>query len=237
MAVSILDFLNGLFSLVFVLISILVGILIALRYPKKKDRTFLLVGITWILMTAPWYPSTISFIVFIFTGMHISMYPIMIVGNIILPFALITWIIAFTELIYPRREKIFTLISSLFVISYLILFFIFLVKRPSLIGEELGMADVKTGPLVIVFQVILLLIVIITGTIFARVSLKVESKEVRLKGKFLLIAFYSFTIGALLDVFSSISILLLIIARIILISSALEFYCGFIMPPWVKRIS
>lgn len=232
------DFLNGLFSLIFVVISIFVGGTIASKYFKQQSRTFLLVGITWILMTAPWYPSTITFITSLFTPTLIGMYPIMVIGNIILPFVLITWITAFTDLIprYKGKQKIVVLITTICIGIYLVLFFIFLGLEPSLIGEELGKADVQNGIYVTAFQLISLLVVIITGTIFSKESLVRDNREVRTKGKFLLIAFWSLAIGAILDVFSNFHISLLIVARIILITSAFEFYCGFILPPGVKKL-
>jgi len=82
----------------------------------------------------------------------------------------------------------------------------------------------------------LLILFIITGTMLARESLKSDDPEVKLKGKLLFLAFYSFIIGSILDIFSSTSILLLTIARIVLISSAFTFYGGFILPNWMKKI-
>lgn len=189
-------------------------------------------------MTAPWYPSTITFITSLFTPTTIAMYPIMVIGNIILPFVLITWITSFTDLIprYKDKQKLFVLITTICVGIYLVLFFIFLGIQPSLIGRDLGKADVQNGIYVTAFQLISLLVVIITGTVFSKESLVKNNREVRTKGKFLLIAFWSLAIGAILDVFSTYHIALLIVARIILITSAFEFYCGFILPPGVKKL-
>jgi uncharacterized membrane protein (DUF485 family) len=146
---------------------------------------------------------------------------------------------AFTDLIprYKKQQKLFVSVTSIGVTIYLIFFFLFLVMEPSLIGEPIpGRADVSNGIYVTVFQLISLLIVIVTGTIFSRESLVKDNREVRTKGRFLLIAFWSLAIGSVLDVLSSVHIALLIAARIILITSAFEFYCGFILPPGVKKL-
>jgi hypothetical protein len=86
---------------------------------------------------------------------------------------------------------------------------------------------------------------LITGTVFAQKSIKSENREVRLKGKLLRGAFITFTIAAILDsllgmIFENptdplLSIMVVII-RIMLIISALEFYGGFLLPRWMKEI-
>ena len=76
----------------------------------------------------------------------------------------------------------------------------------------------------------------ITGTILARDSLTSENPDIRLKGWFLIFSIYSFVGGAILEIFSSASIVILISAKIALVASALEFYCGFFLPTWVKKL-
>jgi hypothetical protein len=89
------------------------------------------------------------------------------------------------------------------------------------------------------FQIILIIIVLVTGIIFARESLGSENKEIHLKGKFLIIAFISFVGGAVLEVFFTIrtlpGLIFKIISRLILMSSSIEFFIGYIMPERFKR--
>ncbi len=66
--------LNGLFSLLFVIFSLVIGLKIALKYREHKQRTLILVGITWIVMSKPWWGSLISFIVYLFNGVGISIF-------------------------------------------------------------------------------------------------------------------------------------------------------------------
>ena len=77
---------------------------------------------------------------------------------------------------------------------------------------------------------------LIPGILIARESLKSDDKEIKLKGRFLLAAFISWTIGAIMDAALQPNIITLTIARLILISSALEFYTGFLLPEKVKKI-
>ncbi|MFX0072289.1 MAG: hypothetical protein ACFFAO_14480, partial [Candidatus Hermodarchaeota archaeon] len=68
MALETLDLVNGIVLIIFCFISIYVGIRIILKYFVYKQRQFMLVGITWIFLVSAWYPASISFIMFFFTG-------------------------------------------------------------------------------------------------------------------------------------------------------------------------
>jgi hypothetical protein len=85
----------------------------------------------------------------------------------------------------------------------------------------------------------------ISGVIFAQRSIKVEDREVRLKGKLLRAAFITFTVGAILDsllgtIFEDPAdpflAVMVVVVRILLIISAIEFYGGFLLPRWMKDI-
>ena len=62
MALELVDFLQGSFSLIFVLISVYIGISILLKFFKYKSRLYILVGISWIGVANPWFPDSISFV-------------------------------------------------------------------------------------------------------------------------------------------------------------------------------
>ena len=75
----------------------------------------------------------------------------------------------------------------------------------------------------------------ITGVKFALETMKIDDPETKLKGKLLLIAFPSFCIGGFLDASISTTALTLIIFRLILMSSTIEFYGAFVLPNWIKK--
>ena len=77
---------------------------------------------------------------------------------------------------------------------------------------------------------------LITGFLFVRESLKSENPEIRLKGKFILIAFLFYTMGTLIDVIIDIPTeITIVLARTIMIVAIFMFYIGFTMPNWVKK--
>ena len=86
---------------------------------------------------------------------------------------------------------------------------------------------------------------LVTGVIFAQKSVKSDDREIRLKGKLLRAAFITFSVAAVLDsmlgtIFEDPSDPLLaifvVVVRILLIFSAIEFYGGFLLPRWMKEI-
>ena len=121
-------------------------------------------------------------------------------------------------------------------ILYEFLFFYFFFTDIAMLGVLQGPVDVKYGIFIIVIAIYILSVLLITGIIFARESLKSDNSEIRLKGKFLFAAFTSYVIGTFLSMFSSYSILLLMIGRILTILASIEFYYGFTLPNWIKKL-
>lgn len=235
MSLSLLDTVNGVFSLIFVMISLLIGVIILSRFFKFKERIYFFVGATWIFISEPWWPSSVSFLAVLINRVGISSGVYFLIGNIFIPVAIVLWLLAFTEFLYSEKR---TLILSIFAIIgaiFEILFFSFLFLNQSLIGELNGPVDVNYKSFIMVFLIIFLLIVVITGFLFANLSLKSEDPEVKLKGKLLIIAYITFSVGALLDAFVFFSEAIIIIIRLILIVSAICWYGGFLLPKWMKK--
>jgi len=89
LALKIVDYLQGSFSLIFVLISLIIGFIILSKYPKYKSRLYILVGISWIGVANPWFPDSISFVMNIFLQQSLFIEWYFIIGNCFLPIALL----------------------------------------------------------------------------------------------------------------------------------------------------
>ena len=231
--------LNGIFSLIFSIISIIIAFKIISKYPKSKNRTVLLVGLVWLGIVSSWYASSSSFLVaFITDGDGYMSAPpyYFIIGASPLPITAFIWMIAFTDLLYKKKQKIILIIFGITGVLFEIAFFALLFIDYNLVGTVSSPVDAEYEFFVTAYQIFLLVMVLITGLIFARVSLKSDNPEIRVKGKLLIAAFLSFVIGSILEILSGISIVILIVARIILISSSIEFYGGFMLPRWMERI-
>ena len=57
-----IEILNGILTTTFVFITFFVGIKIALKYRDTKDKLYLWMGISWILMVQPYWPAVFAFL-------------------------------------------------------------------------------------------------------------------------------------------------------------------------------
>ena len=235
MVLELFDFVNGLFALIFIVISFIVGIRIAFNYFKHKRREFILMGLAWIGLSEPWWPSAISFILVLTTGKGLPFELYVIIGNIAIPASLFVWMIAFSDFFFKEQQKQVLIITIIFGIVFEIVFFYLLFTDPILIGELSGPIDVEYRHFALGFLLAILFIILIMGSIFAIVSIMSDNPEVKLQGKFLLIAFISYTIGGFFDAIHTLNIIGLLIIRTLMILSAIEWYMGFLLPNFVKK--
>jgi len=232
---------NGTLTLIYVIISTVIGIKIASKYFTYKKRELILVGFTWIILMEIYWSSAFSFVAALITGEGLSPELYFTIGNLFVPIGLLMWLTAFTDFLYKQKQKIILTIAAVTGIIYYIAFFYFIFNDVSVIGEMYSPVDAEYRGFALLYLISVLLVFLITGIKFALESLKFDNPEVRLKGKFLLIAVISFAIGAGLDglkpyLFGGILEIVLIINRIILLSCAIEFYLGFNPPHWIQKL-
>ncbi|MFX1302130.1 MAG: hypothetical protein ACFFBV_04510 [Promethearchaeota archaeon] len=231
-----LDIVNGTFSLVFVAISIMVGLIILSRYFRYREKVYFYVGTTWLFISSSWWSSSVSFIVALINGSGIPEWLYFLIGNVFTPFAIILWLIAFTEFLYTEKRKLILLIFSIYGLIFEIVFFILLFIDPSQIGMLTPPVDVRYESFILVYLISFLIIVIFSGILFARLSLKSDDLEVKLKGKLLIMAYIFFAVGAVLDSSIPLNEITIVITRLILIISAILWYGGFLLPKWMKKL-
>lgn len=230
------DYIEGIFSLIFVIISIIVGLVILSKYFKHKNRLLIYVGLSWIGIVSPWYPSAINFLYVLLTNQSLSDPVYFAIGNIPPPIVLFIWFIAFTEFINKGIQKQLLLIYGTIAVIYEIFLIFFLFNDLSYVGYKSDIFASEHTSFVMIFLIAVVFVVLITGLLFARESLRSDNPEIRLKGKFLAVAFISWTVGSIIDSGFDLGAGVLIIIRILLISSAIEFYLGFIMPERIKNL-
>ena len=226
----------ALFSLIFVVISWILALSILSKYFKYRVRELLLVGIAWVGIAMPWTSDAISFIMIMTIGESLNPYMKVIIELTFLPVAVILWLIAFTDLLYKNQQKLILTIFIILGALFEIIFFYALFTDFSLIGKYTPPLKIDYTLPIYLFLILFLGIFLITGLLMGKESLKSENKELVLKGKFLIIAFISFLIGALLEIILPLHPVGIMLIRIILISSAIEYYIGFTLPEFVKKI-
>ena len=235
MALTNLQFVNGLSSLILVVIFITVGISIALRYRKTKERTYILFGITWMGVVEAYIAVSVSFIVALFNGVGLPLQIYFLIGMSAYPITTVIWITAFTDILYKEKQKIIQLIFVVIGIVYEVIFFYFLFTAPSLIGTLLSPVDAEFGIITRSYIYFCVVVILISGLMLAVASMKSENKEHKLRGIFLLLTLITFVFGAIFDALD-VNIVIITIVRLIMITSAIEFYIAFVMPKWAKRL-
>ncbi|MFX1338843.1 MAG: hypothetical protein ACFFDK_09560 [Promethearchaeota archaeon] len=230
-----LEILHGIFTTIFVVISLLVGLKILLKYFEHKRTELVAVGIAWMGMSTPWIGNSSSFLLYVLFGYRLEIFPYLFMENAFIPLALICWIYAFSTLVYPRSVKKITVTYAIICLTYETFLIAALIVDPKIIGSLEGMFDSNHTLIPNLFRVFGIFTVLITGVIFAKKSLISDEPSIQWKGRFMLIAMISFTVGAFLDAVLTFTPLQLVLVRLLLISSSIEYYLGFFLPDFVAN--
>lgn len=238
MALTELDILIGTFNLLFVIISFIVGISILTRYWKTKRIHFIYVGLVWMGICTPWLHGALTFVLELFGALMPEQLRF-VIAYVFIPIIIVLWMKVFGDLVYPKKEK---LLFNIYLISCIIceiIFFIFLFTDYKTYVGYFSQPFLATyQPFTRYTLMFFLASGFVTFMIFANKSLKSTDKEVKLKGKFLIIAMVTFTACSVLDSFKFFATIpiLIVITRIFLMLSAIEFYFGWILPNFIKKL-
>lgn len=234
-----IEILSGTLSLFAVILAFIIGFKIISKYFEFKRREFLMVGITAIIITEPWWGSVVSFIIAIImnnNGLYDYPQIYFLIDNVLIPVGILFWLIALSDLIFEEHRKQLIIFGIIYGVAFEVSFLIVLFTDHSLIGTLSTPVDVEYHFIMMGFLLSIVLFILITGLFFARESLKSEKEDIRLRGKLMFIGFLLFSIGASLDAALPLEALYLIVARLILMSSTIFLYGGFILPDWMKKI-
>jgi hypothetical protein len=230
------EIIYGIFSVIFVLIAILIGIKILLKYFSLKKKELISVGLALIFLSSAWWGSASSFLSFILFGYDFSEFEFFLLGDAFIVVALLSWMYSFLVLVYPNMVKkvmpIYLIISGVYEI--ILLYFLF--TDPSQIATIEGRFNSDHNLFALIFLAFSILSVLLSGILFARESMKASDPKIRLKGKFILIGIVSFCIGAIFDAGIPMNSLSLVLIRLLLISSSVEYYFGFLIPDRVAEM-
>ncbi len=224
------------FSLIIVIIFILVGVLISLKYRKVKDKTYIWWGIGVLGQGLPWLGSGVSFLMIVQTGEGLSPGTYFFLMTFWMAITLFFWMWTMTELMVKEKQKIILVIYAVIGISFDAYLIFYLITDPSVIGT-LSTPPIDSTYIGIsrIFTLFVIASISVSLFIFIGKSLKTENPEVKLKSKILLVAMITSIFGSFVDAFISLTTAPIFIIRIILISAAIEFYIGWILPEFVKK--
>jgi len=212
-------------NLFLIALSIFVGWKIALKYLEHKRIEFICVGITAITISEPWWTFPINSFLLFLGGTMLPTQLTQLIGFVGIPIGIFTWIYAITTLMYEKRKKTIVSISAIYLFSSE-LFYI-----PTIVLNIDYTANFGLYLILNIYFISFMLIVLVTGLIFARENLIAENPVIRVQGIFMIIAFLSYSIGFFYSIMGGI----IWIADIIFIISAFSFYFGFALPERIKR--
>ena len=231
-----IELLQGIFSLIFVIITFIIAIKIFITYFEKRNKDFILFSLAWIGMASPWIPDALTFIMIISTGSPLAPELYFIIGFAFLPFLVYCWVLVFVDFIAEKKKILKILyigISVVFEIGFWILLFTDIEQ----IGVHITPFQVDFGIFMIIYFLFIVVLAFTTGAIFSLKSLKIESPTIQLRGKLIFLAFTTFCVAVIIDsVLGAIDPIWIVINRIILMFSGLLFYMGFIMPEWTQKL-
>jgi len=236
MTLTTIDIFNGLLSIAIITTYFVVGLNIAQRYFQYKQKEFLYFGICWSGIICPWFPSSISFLMFISTGITLPLEIYLIIGNTLIPILLHIWIIAVSRLILPNWRLKLIIINIITGILFELVFYILLIYDSTLLGELKTPVDVIYSPILMIYIFYVLILIISTVSLLAHYTMKSNDSELKLKGKLIIIGTFSWICGAIMDSAFPLNFITLPLSRIILIWGAIAFYWGLIMPEWIKSL-
>lgn len=232
------QFLNGLLALLTVSVCFIVGLIIVIKYFQYKQRELLYVGITWMSVYQPWWPGSLAFLLNVFGiidgGLGIG--PYVLIASMFIPPAITLWFMGVTEMLFKGKRNfivgfylITTVLMSIYIITSVII-------NPTSLGE-IGVVNADYSPIMMIYMMFINSSIAVSGVLMGRDSLKSEIPQIQLKGKFLITASICYFLGGLLDVGLIESIpWFIFISRTILISGAVLFYFGFMLPPPIENL-
>jgi hypothetical protein len=238
MSLSPLDILNGTLGLSLVIISFVLGLIVLSKYFKNKNKNFILLGFNLMLLASGWWGTSTSFLIaLIYNNEGLALEMIMLLNFIPLPIGLLCWSGFYTNVLMKDKQKTFLLIMLCITIFFYIIFVATLLIDVNISVIRISPVDTAAGEnkFLSIYIIIFIVVLLITGLHFSLQTIKYDDIEMKTKGRFLLLAFPSFTIGGLLDSSLPSTEITLILFRLLLISSIIEFYIGYLLPNWVKK--
>ena len=226
---------QGGLGLVIFIIYFIVGLRVALIYRKQKQKEYLTMGIALSIMSG----YTVHAISFLTIALFDFMFDLFTFFLITLTLALIAvncWIYTFSTTIYPNQRKI--IVSCYLTVSAILEIFLiyFLLTDIDIVGIQLGKFDLQINLYGLIFVGFALLSHMIPIGIFSFKTIRLGKPELKLRGIFILIGGISFVLGLIIEMRTT-SIPIIILARIIIISGAIEYYIGWVLPkPIVKLL-
>ncbi|MFX0073028.1 MAG: hypothetical protein ACFFAO_18275 [Candidatus Hermodarchaeota archaeon] len=225
-----LQLLNGSMTLAFMIISLIIGFKILLKYFSIKQKEFITVGISWIFLSSAWWGTSLSFLFILLFNYAFDPITYIYIGNVFIPVLVIFWPYSVCSLLNYKRTNLILAIFLTISILYEILLAVFIIVNPDMIATYEGLFYLKPRGIGLAYIIFAILTLIVFSLLFVLRSLRSEDPKIRLKGKLILLAVILFTSASVINALIMLTAATLIVVRIFLISSQILYYFGFLLP-------
>ena len=223
------------FSFIFIGLHLFIGIKIILKYFSDPKKELISVGFTWIFLSMIWWGVPLYMIsVLLMTKFPDALY--LTVGLGMLMIALMFWIISVSSLILPKNKKKIILVFGVICISYESFFFIFLFLNQEIIGYVIGGFYFYPSLITLIALFFMGIIGFIFTILLTKELLKADDPKVKLKAKFIILAFISLIIGGIFEIFLPLELITFVLARSVLLIAAILYYLGFFLPDRIANL-
>ena len=137
-------------------------------------------------------------------------------------------------LIYEDYKKIIQIIFAIYGVIFEVIFLYFLFTDTTAIGIQNTPIDTDWSLFMTIYFISVILIGVITGLFFGLKSMKAPTEEIKLRGKFIFIAFIVWALGSALDAIIELP-LIRTLAIVLLIVSSILWYFAFNLPKFLKE--
>ncbi len=230
-----LDIINGIFTILANLIGIIVGIIIAWKYFTYKRKELLTVGISLIFGSVVYWSSSIAFITIVLFNYEPSLV-FHLSFHLLVPLGLMFWMYSFAILVYPRSTKIIVALFSIICALYDIFLFIFLLTNPESLGRRTGKITGEAFLYINMFLLFVVVVLIITMSIFIKSCLGSEDPKIIWKGNFLLISMIIGAISGLIGMFFPDTAFIIILTRTLRVIASIFSYLGWLLPERIAKL-
>ncbi|MFX1339277.1 MAG: hypothetical protein ACFFDK_11765 [Promethearchaeota archaeon] len=230
-----IELFHGIFTLINVIISIVIGLRIASKYVEYKRKELLTVGLSLTFGGSVYWSSVIAFITIIFFNYEPGL-AFHMAFHIFPPIGLLLWIYSISLLLYPKSLKKIVVIFTVICMVYEFFLLYYLLTDPSLLGRRTGIILNETYLLINSFLLFSVSVIVITTVLFTRQSLKSDDPRIRWKGKFIFIGTILFLIAGTIGIIIPDSPVQIVLTRTIYIIGSIASYIGWLLPERIAKL-
>ena len=230
------ELLSGGLSFLYIIISIIVGILFFRKYTNIEHRSeYISLGLTYIFLSSGWWGSGFQFLSILIFSAKLPDPVYLLLGNFFFNMAMITFIHALCKILLPKGTKILTIVTAIIIAPLEVLMIHFAINEPFMMGTVEDTFQASTSDFINDYMLIPTGLGFLMGLYLAIKSMRTKNPRIRYRGVFLFGAFLVFGIAVFTDSRLGSDLVLIIAVRSILILSAIFFYMGFFLPKFVEN--